>query len=73
MAQANLTLIPCPVCKGPLELRVTQSKSGKPGLMRVCPKDPRHFRGFIKDREYVDRVLTLLKEQEKDTGGELDD
>ena len=73
MTQANLNMIPCLVCKGPLDLRVTQGKSGKAGLMWVCPVDGRHFRGFIKDREYVDRVLTLLKEQERDAGGELDD
>ena len=26
-------------------------------LMLVCPKDGRHFRGFIQDREYVQGVL----------------
>ena len=71
MTDATLNMIPCLVCQAPMDLRVTQGKSGKPGLMWVCPKDGRHFRGFIKDREYVDRVLAFLKEQEKDTGGEL--
>ena len=74
MTETPTNMIPCPVCKGPMELRPTKGrKSGKPGLMWICPKDGRHFRGFIEDREYVDRVLDLLEGQDPGSGSEEDE
>ena len=53
---------PCPVCREPLTLRLAQGrKSGKTFLMLVCTKNPRHFRGFINDRNFVDGVLSRLE------------
>ena len=50
--------VPCPVCSTPLTVRpATGRKSGKPFVMLVCPEDGRHFRGFISDKEFVDRVI----------------
>ncbi len=52
----------CQVCHVSLEIRLAHGrKSGKPFLMVICPKDGRHFRGFISDRAYVDEVLQRLE------------
>jgi len=49
--------IPCPVCGGPVDVRPAQGrKSRKLFVMLVCSRDGRHFRGFINDQEFVDRV-----------------
>ena len=49
--------MPCLVCGTQLEVRVaTGRKSGKPFLMVICPSDGRHFRGFVGDKDYVQRV-----------------
>ena len=56
-------VIPCPVCGDSLALRTAKSRRAKKPklfLMLVCPKDGRHFRGFIQDREYVDSVVGQL-------------
>ena len=72
MSEAAPKMIPCLVCEGPLELRPTKGrKSGKAGLMLICPRDGRHLRGFITDRGYVDRILALSEEQEPDSGSEV--
>ena len=74
MTEATPPMIPCPVCKGPMDLRPTKGrKSGKPGLMWICRRDGRHFRGFIEDRGYVDKVLGLLEGQDDVSGGERDE
>ena len=70
MTAATPTMIPCPVCKGPMVLRPTKGKTGIPGLMWMCPKNGRHFRGFITDPGYVDSVLALSGEQETGSGSE---
>ena len=50
--------ISCLICGTPLIVRVaTGRKSGKTFIMLVCPKDGRHFRGFITDQKYVKEVL----------------
>ncbi len=55
--------VPCPVCQLPLSLRPAWGrKSGKLSLMLVCPRDGRHFRGFISHRDFVDRVFQKLEE-----------
>ena len=50
------------VCGQQLNLRVaTGRKSQKTFLMLICSRDGRHFRGFINDREYVDKILARLE------------
>ena len=50
--------IPCPVCQKPLSLGPARGrKSGKPFVMVRCRQDGRHFRGFISDRDFVQRTL----------------
>jgi hypothetical protein len=50
--------IGCPVCSAPLSVRAAEGrKSHKPFIMLVCDINPRHFRGFITDQEYVRGVL----------------
>ncbi|AHB14101.1 MULTISPECIES: hypothetical protein [Dehalococcoides] len=50
--------IKCPVCSETLEVKLASGrKSGKPFIMFVCPKDGRHFRGFITQQEYVRQVV----------------
>lgn len=57
--------IQCPVCGDPLSFQITKSKkSGKPSLMMKCPRDGRHFRAFICDRDYVKQVLERLGHQQ---------
>ncbi|MBI4203211.1 MAG: hypothetical protein HY532_08895 [Chloroflexi bacterium] len=54
----NVTTLPCPLCRAPLDVRLARGrKSGKAFIMLVCPADGRHFRGFITDRQYVSGVL----------------
>jgi hypothetical protein len=53
--------IGCPVCTTPLTLSPAhsrKSKAPKVFLMMVCPEDGRHFRGFINDPGFVNRVVT---------------
>ena len=51
--------IGCPVCSNPMIVRIAHGrKSNKPFLMVVCPRDGRHFRGFISDQAYVKGVLS---------------
>jgi predicted RNA-binding Zn-ribbon protein involved in translation (DUF1610 family) len=53
----NSQKLPCLVCGTQLAVRVARGrKSGKPFVMIICPRDGRHFRGFVGDREYVSRV-----------------
>ena len=50
--------INCPICSNPLSVRIARGrKSNKPFIMLKCDKDGRHFRGFITDQEYVNKVL----------------
>jgi len=52
----------CPICAEPLVVRLaTGRKSGKAFVMVMCPRDGRHFRGFISDRAYVKRFLDSLE------------
>ena len=56
----------CPVCGLGLSLRPAAGrKSGKPFIMLKCPKDGRHFRAFITDREYVADVTIRLEQLEQ--------
>ena len=50
--------IGCPICSNPLSVRMARGrKSNKPFIMFICPEDGRHFRGFISDQKYVNKVL----------------
>ena len=66
-------MAPCLVCGGPLELRTAQGRgSGKPFLMLICPRDGRHFRGFINDKEFVAGVMSRLESQTSVANSDLD-
>ncbi|MFC1917202.1 hypothetical protein ACFLXH_00915 [Chloroflexota bacterium] len=61
--------INCPICSNQLSVRVARGrKSNKPFIMLKCDKDGRHFRGFITDQDYVNRVLN--EHVLRDTGSE---
>lgn len=50
--------IGCPVCGSALSVRAAEGrKSHKPFIMLVCDVDPRHFRGFITDQEFIRGVM----------------
>jgi hypothetical protein len=50
--------IGCPVCSSPLSVRAAEGrKSGKPFIMLICDKDPRHFRGFITHQDFIRGVM----------------
>jgi uncharacterized protein YbaR (Trm112 family) len=50
--------IGCPVCSNPLSVRTAEGrKSHKAFIMLVCDKDPRHFRGFITDQEFIKEIM----------------
>jgi len=56
--------VACLVCGSPLSVRAARGrKSNKPFLMLVCPRDGRHFRGFINDAGYVREVLSRLDDR----------
>jgi len=66
--------IPCLVCDQHLTIRLAKGrKSRKTFLMLVCSQDGRHFRGFINDRAYVDKVLARLEGQMTYDGREQDE
>ena len=72
MTIANQSL-PCLVCGTQLEVRLARGrKSGKPFVFVVCPRDGRHFRGFIADKNYVQQVLARLEGQTPDSQGSGD-
>jgi hypothetical protein len=54
---SNSQQMPCLVCGTQLQVRVaTGRKSGKPFIMVICAVDGRHFRGFVGDKGFVQRV-----------------
>ena len=68
--------IPCLICGDALSVRTARGrKSGKPFVMLVCPRDGRHFRGFVTDQAYVGEILNRLEGHlAADEGGDdLDD
>jgi len=61
--------INCPICSNPLSVRIARGrKSNKSFIMLKCPKDGRHFRGFITDQEYVNRVFHEIESKGSGTG-----
>ena len=53
--------IPCIVCGGPLAFSLSQTRRAqKPFIQVSCPRDPKHFHGFINDVDYVRGVLERL-------------
>ncbi len=66
--------IPCLVCGQQLTIRLAKGrKNQKTFVMLLCGADGRHFRGFINDREYVDKVLARLEGHMTDYGREKDE
>ena len=66
--------IPCLVCGKQMMMRPAKGrKSQKTFLMLVCSQDGRHFRAFINDREYVDKVLARLEGHMADHRREQDE
>ena len=66
-----MNAINCPICSNPLSVTVARGrKSNKPFIMLKCDKDGRHFRGFITDQAYVNKVFNeqLHKSTGSDTG-----
>lgn len=52
----------CFICGGPLALRLARGrKSGKPFVMLLCSKDPRHLRGFVNDAGFVSQFVARLE------------
>jgi len=63
---------PCPVCGQPMSFRpATGRKSGKPFIQILCAQDGRHFRGFIGDKSYIDKVFNHLEEHQDMTQGDV--
>ena len=61
----------CPVCGETLAFLIARGrKSGKPFLMVKCLRDGRHFRGFVGDRDYVERLLDNLEQGQKLVSGD---
>ena len=56
--------IPCLICGEPLTVRLARGrKSGKPFVMLLCSRDGRHFRAFINDQAYVNRLVAKMESQ----------
>lgn len=55
------TGIRCPVCMELLRVSITKSARDKAALMLVCPRDGRHFRGFVNDRAFVAQAIATLE------------
>jgi hypothetical protein len=50
----------CPICAAVLSIRAAKGrKSNKPFIMMLCPQDGRHFRGFITDQEFINKVVKI--------------
>ncbi|MBM2824772.1 MAG: hypothetical protein HW402_436 [Dehalococcoidales bacterium] len=61
----------CPICTCPLTVSLAKGrKSGKPFVMLKCPVDGRHFRAFITDRPYVERLVNSLEATQESKYGE---
>ncbi|MHB1006525.1 MAG: hypothetical protein ACYC3S_12920 [Chloroflexota bacterium] len=54
----------CPVCGDAVRYKVTQTRKGRPSLMFVCPRDPRHVRGFVNDAQLLSRLCEAATQQE---------
>ena len=62
--------ISCPICSTALSVQIARGrKSNKPFIMLKCPTDGRHFRGFITDQKYVEKVLKEM--ESKGSGTEV--
>ena len=61
--------IPCPVCQTLLAVRLARGrKSGKAFVSLICPQDPRHFRGFIGDKEFIGKFAENSLDQVEGMG-----
>jgi hypothetical protein len=63
MNESNLI---CPICGKSLSLRIARGrKSNKPFIMLKCAADARHYRAFIGDRTYIERVIDQLESKKQ--------
>ena len=52
-------IAPCPLCDQPMLIKLSYTRrSGKPFIGLRCTQDGRHFRGFITDKDYVNKVIS---------------
>jgi hypothetical protein len=51
----------CLVCGEPMKVRLATSARGNISIAVSCPKDGRHFRGFINDRPTIEALLIQSK------------
>jgi hypothetical protein len=51
----------CPICGEPVKVRLATSARGNISIVVSCPKDGRHFRGFINDPPTIEALLIQLK------------
>jgi hypothetical protein len=65
--------IDCPLCNKPLVISLAHGrKSHKPFLMLKCQADGRHFRGFITDQNYLNKVMAKYDQPISETANTLD-
>ena len=56
--------IPCVVCGAPLAFSLGRTRRAqKPFIQVSCPRDPKHFHGFINDKDYIRGVLERAERQ----------
>jgi len=48
----------CPICGEAVKYTLTRTRKGKPCVMLVCPRDPRHLRGFINHAPLLMQLLS---------------
>lgn len=53
-------MITCPICHDIATVSVARSAKGRVSIVLRCPQDGRHFRAFINDRVFVQRLLEKL-------------
>ena len=57
--------IPCPTCSEALRFTVCTNRNGKHSIGVHCPRDGRHFRGFINHKPFVEDALTHMAAAEE--------
>ena len=58
-------MIPCPICSEALRFTVTTNKNGKHAIGLHCPRDGRHFRGFINHKPFVEDAISHMAAAEE--------
>lgn len=66
-----ITNIRCPLCSQGLRFSIASSRRAKVKkhfIMLVCPRDARHFRGFISDQRFVGNLIAQTAPQAPPVG-----